>query len=57
MADKFNELLDQGPIAINIGVSDFAESLVTQGVEVIQVNWSPPADGDQEMIDLLDRLL
>ncbi|MEE9436444.1 MAG: hypothetical protein V3V37_07135 [Candidatus Adiutricales bacterium] len=57
MADKFNELLDQGPIAINIGVSDFAESLVTQGVEVIQVNWSPPADGDQEMIELLDRLL
>ena len=57
MADKFKELLDQGPIAINIGVSDFAESLVTQGVEVIQVNWSPPADGDQEMIDLLDRLL
>ncbi len=57
MADKFNELLDQGPIAINIGVSDFAESLVTQGVEVIQVNWSPPAEEDQEMIDLLDRLL
>jgi FdrA protein len=57
MADKFNELLDQGPIAINVGVSDFAESLVTQGVEVIQVNWSPPADGDQEMIELLDRLL
>ncbi len=57
MADKFKELLDQGPIAINIGVSDFAESLVTQGVEVIQVNWRPPADGDQEMIDLLDRLL
>lgn len=57
MADKFKELLDQGPIAINIGVSDFAESLVTQGVEVIQVNWSPPAEGDQEMIDLLDRLL
>lgn len=57
MADKFKELLDQGPVAINIGVSDFAESLVTQGVEVIQVNWSPPADGDQEMMDLLDRLL
>lgn len=57
MADKFKELLNQGPIAINIGVSDFAESLVTQGVEVIQVNWSPPAEGDQEMIDLLDRLL
>ncbi len=57
MADKVNELLDEGPNVINIGVSDFAESLETQGVEVIQVNWSPPADGDQEMIDLLDQLL
>jgi len=57
MADKVSELLDHGPVVINLGVRDFAESLEAQGVEVVHVEWAPPAGGDREMIDLLDRLL
>ena len=57
MADKVSELLDHGPVVINLGVKDFAESLVAQGVEVVHVEWTPPAGGDREMIDLLDQLL
>ncbi len=57
MANKLAELLESGPIAINIGIYDFAESLQTQGIEVIHVNWAPPAGGDLEMIELLDKLL
>jgi FdrA protein len=57
MGDKLDELLKDVPVAINIGVKDFAESLKNQGVDVVQVNWSPPAEGDLEMIELLDRLL
>jgi FdrA protein len=57
MADKVKELLEQGPRIINIGVQDFADSLRVQGAEVVQVNWIPPAGGDQEMIDILDQLL
>jgi FdrA protein len=57
MPDKLADLLQQGPIAINIGVQDFAESLKTQGVEVVHVNWVPPAAGDPELIELLDQLL
>jgi len=57
MSNKLNELLQNGPKAVNIGVQDFAESLQIQGVEVVQVNWVPPAGGDLEMIDLLDKLL
>ena len=57
MSDKFKELLENGPKVINIGVQDFADSLKVQGTEVIQVNWAPPAGGDQEMIDILDGLL
>ena len=57
MADKVNELLDRGPVVINLGVQDFAESLEAQDVEVVHVEWTPPAGGDQEMIDLLDQLL
>ena len=57
MQTPIDDLLAQGPIAINIGVQDFAESLRTQEVQVVDVDWSPPAGGDQEMIDLLDELL
>ena len=57
MADRFDELLDKGPVAVNMGVEDFANSLRTQGAEVIQVEWAPPAGGDREMMELLDQLL
>jgi len=52
------ENLLSGPvIAINIGLRQFAISLEVQGVEVVQVDWVPPAGGDQEMAELLDSLL
>jgi FdrA protein len=57
MADKISELLNHGPIVINLGVQDFAESLEAQDVEVVHVDWTPPAGGDREMIELLDQLL
>ena len=57
MADKVYELLERGPVAINLGVQVFAESLEAQGVEVARVDWSPPAGGDKELMDLLDQLL
>ena len=57
MSGKLDDLLEQGPIAINIGVQDFSESLKAQGAEVIHVDWNPPAGGDRELLDLLDQLL
>jgi FdrA protein len=57
MADKIGELLEHGPVVINLGVQDFAESLKAQDVEVAHVEWTPPAGGDREMIELLDQLL
>jgi hypothetical protein len=57
VANRLDELLDKGPVAVNLGVEDFANSLKTQGAEVIQVDWTPPAGGDREMMELLDQLL
>ncbi len=57
MSDSVDALLDRGPVVINIGVEDFARSLKDQGIEVIQVEWTPPAGGDPEMLALLDQLL
>lgn len=57
MYEKIGKILSGNLIVINIGLSGFAESLEEQEVEVVQVNWTPPAGGDQEMIDLLEDLL
>lgn len=55
--EKRESLLDQPLVVVNVGLKDFAKNLELQGVEVVQVDWVPPAGGDQEMIDLLDKLL
>lgn len=57
MVTPFVELLDSPIVAINLGLKMFAESLESQGVEVCQVDWVPPAGGDEEVADLLDKLL
>ena len=57
METKIDMLLAAPVIVINIGLGQFAKSLEEQGVEVVQVDWTPPAGGDKEMIDLLDQLL
>jgi hypothetical protein len=51
------DLIDQPLVVINVGLKDFAKNLELQGAEVVQVDWVPPAGGDQEMIDLLEKLL
>ena len=54
--DPIQDLLD-GPVAVvNIGLAQFARTLEGQGVDVVQVDWSPPAGGNRRMIDLLDKL-
>jgi FdrA protein len=57
VSDSLHDLLELGPISINVGLQDFAESLAVQGAEVVHVLWRPPAGGDPEMMDLLDQLL
>ena len=49
-------LLAAPPRVVNIGLDLFAESLQAQGVDVIALDWQPPAGGKQKLIDLLDKL-
>jgi len=49
------QLLER-PRVINVGLDLFAESLTAQGVEVLAVDWQPPAGGKQKFIDILDKL-
>ena len=57
MQTRVDELLRKPLVVINLGLRIFAESLEEQKVEVVQVDWSPPAGGDEAMADLLDQLL
>ena len=41
--------------AINVGVETFYNSLKSQEAEVIQVEWRPPAGGNQKMMDILAK--
>jgi hypothetical protein len=57
MESNIQKLLSTPLVVINIGLNQFAKNLEEQKVEVIQIDWQPPAGGDKEMIDLLDQLL
>ena len=52
--EKF--LIDQELKIINIGLDSFYQDLKDLGVEVVHVDWRPPADGDPKLMDILDKL-
>lgn len=53
---KKNSIIGQKLKVINVGLSSFAEDMKSQGAEVIQVDWKPPAGGDEEMLRILEKL-
>jgi len=47
----------QKPLAgINVGLQSFAESLVAQEAQCIQVDWRPPAGGNEKLMAILERM-
>lgn len=48
--------LHQPLAAINVGLETFTESLVAQSAPVIQVEWRPPASGDERLMAILARM-
>ncbi len=42
--------------AINVGLESFAENLIAQGVPAIQVDWRPPAGGNEKLMRILERM-
>jgi hypothetical protein len=59
MTDKTqanSDLLSEIPVVISIGIVELAEALSMQGAEVVQVDWRPPASGDDDLISILDAL-
>ena len=48
--------LDATFSAINAGLESFFESLRGQGAEAIQMNWRPPAGGNEKLAGILAKL-
>ncbi|MEZ4866770.1 MAG: acyl-CoA synthetase FdrA [Caldilineaceae bacterium] len=49
-------LLQQPLAAINVGLESFTASLTSQGASVIQVDWRPPAGGNERLAGILARM-
>ena len=54
--DPLHDLLHERLSVVNIGLEGFSEELMGQQVDVIQVDWAPPAGGDPRLADLLAKL-
>jgi FdrA protein len=50
------EAINQPLAAINVGLETFTESLTAQEAQVIQVDWRPPASGDEKLMAILERM-
>ncbi|MEX2160883.1 MAG: acyl-CoA synthetase FdrA [Anaerolineales bacterium] len=49
---KFGEPL----AAINVGVESFYDSLKAQGAQAVQVDWRPPAAGNEDLMSILEKM-
>ena len=50
-------MLEDSLQVINIGLKRFADDLISQGVQVVEVDWAPPARGNPRLANLLSRLM
>jgi FdrA protein len=42
--------------AINVGIESFFDSLKSQDAQVVQVDWKPPAGGNEKLMAILEKL-
>lgn len=54
--DEPKPLLGQPLQVLNIGLERFAEDLAENSVETVQVEWRPPAGGNEAMANIIADL-
>jgi len=55
MADE-KLLVHQELKVVNVGLDSFFETLTDLKVQVVHVDWHPPAGGDAKLMSILDKL-
>ncbi len=53
---NINKLFEEDLTVVNLGLESFAENLNNEGVKTVQVQWKPPAGGNMEIAELLDKM-
>ena len=48
--------LGQGLTAVNVGLESFYDSLKGQGADAVQVDWRPPAGGNEKLMGILAKM-
>lgn len=48
--------LDSPRAAINVGVESFYEDFLSQDLEAVQVEWRPPAGGNERLMAILEKM-
>ena len=47
----------EGPIAaVNVGLESFYDSLIAQGSQAVQMDWRPPAGGNERLMAILEKM-
>ena len=55
-ASRITTLFESDLAVVNLGLESFAENLRAAGVKAIQVDWKPPAGGDERLAALLAQV-
>jgi FdrA protein len=50
------DVLNKPLAAINVGLESFMDSLIAQQAQAIQVDWRPPAGGNEKLMSILERM-
>jgi FdrA protein len=50
------EVIREPIAAVNVGLESFYDSLVAQGISAVQVEWRPPAGGNEKLAGILARM-
>lgn len=53
---KINELFQTNLQAVTVGIDFINEDIQKQGVKATQLEWTPPARGDEQLLSLLEKL-
>lgn len=51
-----NELFKNKLSVANVGLESFYDSMIKQNVQSVQVEWKPPAGGDNKILEILSKL-
>ncbi len=50
------DILNQQIKVVNVGLDIFKDALEAQNVEVVQVDWEVPANGDEKVLNILKKM-